>query len=332
MVAAAVGVAALVIGLLAYSAAQDEDYLEDGMVYQEVNLAELDSGGGMAATASFWVDAQPLGAVVHIDGDSVGLAPAWVTGVAGGMRHVQVWAPDGSVVADTMFWVEPGAVAELDVSPRPTSRPAGSPASPAAASPSPQAAAPSTGSLRVTSSPSGATVAVGGRRVGETPISIRGVAPGRHDLRVTRAGYESVVRSVDIRAGGVFDTDIDLRRAEGVAEQARPQPAPPEPARPARARAESDLAAPSRPAPDVAPPAVAETGEVEILVRPWGRIVIDGTVHQRESDVLYRTSLAPGVHRVVVSHPSLGTQERRVTVSPGESVRLEVDLTGGDGS
>ena len=318
MAAAAVALVGLVVGLFVYSAAQeDPDGPQDGTAYQEVDMAATSPGGVSGdLTASLWVDASSPGATVRLDGDSVGVVPAWVTDVEAGLRRVEVIAPDGSTVADTTLWIEAGDLADLDLtgehsrSESPADAAAPRRDRPVASSP----AAPA-GSIRVTSTPSGATVAIGGRRVGTTPLSIRGVAPGRHDVSVRRAGYESVTRSVDVRGGGVFETAVDLRRAGGAA------PAP---------RAAPTVAAPSRPESTQTPqarPAAAETGEVEILVRPWGQIVIDGTIHQRESDVLYRTALAPGTHRVVVSHPQLGSQERTVTVTPGSSVRVEVDLS-----
>ena len=68
------------------------------------------------------------------------------------------------------------------------------------------------------------------------------------------------------------------------------------------------------------------TGTVEILVRPWGRISIDGTVRQRETDIVYRTTLSAGLHRIEVSHPQLGSDSRTVTVQPGGESRIEFDL------
>ena len=318
MVGAVLAVAGLVIGLLVYSILQDDPTdPQEGTAYQQVDMATTSAGGVPGdAPASLWVDAASPGAVVRLDGDSVGVVPVWVEGIEAGLRRVQVTTSDGAAVADTTFWVEAGAVADLDLTGGRgrSRRPAGATAERDAAPERPEDSAPeaSTGTIRVTSTPSGATVVVGGRQMGTTPLSIRGVAPGRHDVSILRSGYESVTRSVTVRGDGVFETAVDLRRA-GEAPQA------------SRAAAPRQEAAPPRSAPASAP----QTGELEVLVRPWGQIVINGSIHQRESDVLYRTALPPGTHRVVVSHPQLGSQERTVAVTAGSSVRVEVDLSEG---
>lgn len=320
MAGGVLAIAGLVIGLLVYSLLQDDPAdPQDGTAYQQVDMAATGVDGVPEdAPASLWVDAASPGATVRLDGDSVGVVPVWVGDIEAGLRRVQVIASNGASVADTTFWVEAGAVADLDLTggrgrsqrpPEATAERAPPPERPVDSAP--QA---STGSIRVTSTPSGAMVVVGGRQMGTTPVSIRGVAPGRHDVSILRSGYESVTRSVDVRGGGVFETAVDLRRAGEAPQASRAAPPRQEPAPPRSASASTP-----------------QTGELEVLVRPWGQIVIDGSIHQRESDVLYRTALPPGTHRVVVSHPQLGSQERTVTVTAGSSVRVDVDLSQGGG-
>ena len=55
------------------------------------------------------------------------------------------------------------------------------------------------------------------------------------------------------------------------------------------------------------------------------------TVHEA-TDVVFRAELAPGTHRVVVANPSLGSDERTVTVRPGSRARIEFNLGGAGGS
>ena len=319
MVAGGLALVVLVVGLLIYGGTQDGP---------APTLGPQAAGGSVAAAdapASLWVNARPAGATVFVDGDSVGTVPLWLDRVAEGQRRVRVVTPAGRTVTDTTLRVETGAVAELDLAPeRPGERlaegtdggvePVALASENAPPPPAPPArSAPTTGELRVSSSPSGAVVTLDGRRLGTTPVSVSDLRPGRHSLSIRRRGYETSVRPVDIRAGGVFEAAVDLRPT------AVAQGPPAAPARPP----EPPPAAPGRPA------APSATGTVEILVRPWGRIVVDDVVLHEATDVVYRAELAPGTHRVFVSNPRFGSDERTVTVEPGGRSRIEFNLASG---
>ncbi len=309
VVGAVLLVVILGIGLLVYDSTRE--------AAEVAELREL-AAGGVAATpddtpASLWVSAKPIGAVVLIDGDSVGTTPLWMESLAPGTYRVQVVGTAGSRL-DTMLSVAAGAMAELDTNlrtlieePEPDAVAIADP--PVEETPStegmPQTA--TTGTLRVSSSPAGAVVRLDGRRVGTTPVSLSRVSPGRRSVSVARGGYETSVQQIDIRPGVQFETVVDLRPV--------PQAAPP------------PREATPRPEPRRSP--VAATGTVEILVRPWGRIVIDGETRERESDTVYRTTLSAGTHQVAVSHPQLGSDERTITVQPGGVARIEFDLSRG---
>ncbi len=308
------------VGLLLYDSQRDAADIAE--------LRRLAAGGGVAATpddtpASLWVNAEPIGATVLVDGDSVGTTPLWLESVPAGAHRVQIIGPDGTRI-DTTLTLAAGAMTELDPQARleadadvegPATEAVEFAEAPAAEpTPLPSATGGATmGSLRVTSAPDGAAVLLDGRRVGTTPVDLYDVRPGRRAVSVAHAGYETAVQQIDVRPGVQFEVVVDLRPV--------PQAPPPTPRR-----------AEPRPEPPVRAPTAA-TGTVEILVRPWGRIVIDGETRQRESDTVYRTTLSVGTHRITVSHPQLGTDERTVTVQPGGVSRIEFDLTrGADGT
>ena len=284
-------------------------------------LRELAAGGGATARAdtpaSLWVNAEPIGATVLVDGDSVGTTPLWLESIAAGEHRVQILGPDGGQL-DTTLSMASGAMVELDTQSLPNvAADVEAPAAgaveiaeePAAQTPplTASARAATTGSLRVTSSPAGAVVLLDGRRMGTTPLELHGVQPGGRTVSVARGGYETTVQQIDVRPGVQFEAMVDLRPVQQAA-------APPRPA---------------APPPEVPRPQVTGTGTVEILVRPWGRIAIDGETRQRESDTVYRTTLSAGPHQITVSHPQLGSDERAVTVQPGGVTRIEFDLTRG---
>ncbi|MDT0631487.1 PEGA domain-containing protein [Rubrivirga sp. S365] len=258
--------------------------------------AESGLNEGGAGEAVLEVDSAVEGASVFVNGDSVGTTPLRLSLSEPGPKRVLV-ARGARALLDTTVQVEYGRVAVFAAGRR--DEPAGRPT----------AAEAERGSIRVTSTPAGAAVLLDGRRVGQTPVTVDGLTPGEYALAVQQPGYEPATRRVTLRPGTRYETALELRSTSSPTSgpappQARPTPAPP------------------RPDPGV--------GTVEILVRPWGRIEIDGQLRQRESDVVYRTELPTGTHRIRVSHPTLGSQERDVVVNRGVTYRVDIDLGGSD--
>ncbi len=70
-------------------------------------------------------------------------------------------------------------------------------------------------------------------------------------------------------------------------------------------------------------PAVEPAGLL-VLVTPWADVEIDGEAVGQTP--LPRLALAAGPHDVVLSHPDYRPFPRRVTLRPGETLRLVVDL------
>jgi len=70
------------------------------------------------------------------------------------------------------------------------------------------------------------------------------------------------------------------------------------------------------------------TGTLRVLPRPWGSVYINGELRVSETNVRYTTELPAGTHTVEVRHPSLGRQERQVTVAADSSTSIEVNLRG----
>ena len=307
------GVVLLALALLGAqwfaSQSSDEDF-EDLLRQEELREDEGEtilSGGGLASEAAVLDVSSTLpGSSVFVDGDSAGVTPLRLDLDRPGESWVLV-TNAGRTLLDTTLRVGPGEVALLTASaPEPAALPAEPPPS------EEPAAVVQSGAIRVTSAPSGAEVLLNGRRVGETPIAVEGLATGRYSLAVRRSGYEAVARSITIRPGTRYETDIALRSAA-------PPPAAPPVAAPPRP-------APPRPAPEPAAAPEPALGTLEVLVRPWGRIEINGQVRQRESDVVYRTELPVGRHRIRVSHPVLGAQEREVLVDRGATLRVDINL------
>jgi serine/threonine-protein kinase len=179
-----------------------------------------------------------------------------------------------------------------------------------------------TSTLWVDSEPVGAGVLVDGDSVGVTPLLVPTVAAGQHTVTVRAPGYARRDTVLLVEADLPAQVWVALQPSSsslsttapgGTADPPPTQPPPPAPP-------------PAPEATEPAPEAPTRTGRVEIAARPWGDIYIDGTLVRSQSDVLYQAELPTGRHRVRVSHPTLGSQERTITVAPGGAQRLTFDL------
>ena len=95
-----------------------------------------------------------------------------------------------------------------------------------------------------------------------------------------------------------------------------PSPPPPTP--------EPAVVAP-RAAPTATPSPTPEAdGALLVVARPWADVSVDGV--PRGQTPLARIPLPPGPHAVLLTHPDFQPYPRRVTIRPGETFRLTVDL------
>jgi hypothetical protein len=76
--------------------------------------------------------------------------------------------------------------------------------------------------------------------------------------------------------------------------------------------------------PPATPPPVA-SGRLQILARPWAEVAVDG---RAVGTTPFRPlELPAGEHTVVFTHPDYKPFQRRVTVTDGQTTRLEIDLS-----
>jgi serine/threonine-protein kinase len=114
--------------------------------------------------------------------------------------------------------------------------------------------------------------------------------------------------------------------APAAAATSRPRPRP---ARPPSPITRTPPPAVPSPAPVVAAPpttvpAPVGNGLLQVVVKPWGEVVIDG--RPVGTTPLDRLLLAAGAHAVAVRHPLYEPWEGRVTIRPGQTERLVVDF------
>lgn len=134
------------------------------------------------------VKSTPSGASVMIDGRPAGKTPLNLTDLSLATHAVSVSRP-GFVTETRRVALTRRAPSAVLVITLKTER-AGS-----------GAAALTTGSISVDSRPRGARVTMDGRNLGVTPLSVPGVSPGAHTVRVELAGHKPVTTSVMVKAG-----------------------------------------------------------------------------------------------------------------------------------
>jgi len=262
----------------------------------EVESEEPSAG---SAQAPLTVRSTPEGAAVRVNGDSVGTTPLvdrpFATGVylfsieaPGHFRTDTVVVLQDSVAASLRFFLRPRPGTETTEDPAP--EPSPSPA--AAARPPPVASVPQA------------------ERTAPAPGPVQGVlfvTSTPLGAAVTVGGRERGRTPVSLSPLAVGETQVTVRLdgyvpwSQTVAVQAD-----------SVGRVHAALQ--------------PQTGRLRVLAQPWGTIYVDGTLHVRESDVWYETSLPTGRHRVTVVHPVLGQHVRDVDVPAGEDVSLVVDL------
>ncbi|OPX63861.1 MULTISPECIES: PEGA domain-containing protein [unclassified Methanoregula] len=128
------------------------------------------------------VDSRPQGAVVTLDGSIWQNTPTTFTSVSAGTHTLQI-SMNGYQPYGTSVYVTAGKTASVNayLVPNP-----------------PQ---PRTGSLNIVTSPKGADIYVDGTYYAETPYIVTSLAPGPHNLRMYKAGYDEYMSTVTVNAG-----------------------------------------------------------------------------------------------------------------------------------
>ena len=88
---------------------------------------------------------------------------------------------------------------------------------------------PATGTLSITSTPSGAAVKINGTFKGETPLTLESQKPGSYSVTFSAEGYESQTQSVSVTAGKTVTCSTTLKKKQAsqpVVQQQEQKPAP----------------------------------------------------------------------------------------------------------
>jgi hypothetical protein len=107
-------------------------------------------------------------------------------------------APAPEPKADAPVAEEPATVIEASREARPRPKKKVEAPAPAAA---PEPVAPTTGELHIESDVHGAMVFIDRKFIGNTPVTAKDVAPGRHQLNLTAEGFDGYSESIDVAVG-----------------------------------------------------------------------------------------------------------------------------------
>ncbi|MDH7510359.1 MAG: PEGA domain-containing protein [Methanolinea sp.] len=139
-------------------------------------------------TGSIQVTSSPSGAIARLDGGETLVTPGTFRYVPPGYHTVEL-ALSGYFPYSTSVNVAAGGTSGVSASLSPMQ---------------------TTGSLRVTSSPSGAETYVDEIYRGYTPMTIGSLSTGRHAVRLSLAGYQDYTRTVEIESGSQSSFSVTL--------------------------------------------------------------------------------------------------------------------------
>ncbi len=230
-------------------------------------------GTAPRATAQLRVTTTPPGAEIEIDGARVGPGPAVHTITAGVDHVVRALDAHGVELSRDHVTATVGEIRELTLTARSVSA-----------------------SLRVATTPAGASVRIDGELLGQTPLAID-VAPSPHHVEVVLAGYVPVADDVSFAGPGEQAMlSFALRRQV------------------------------TRPVPDrhpPPPPATHATGTLRIATDPYSE-VYEGARHLGTTPL--QTTLPVGHHTLSLRSPGHAARRADVDIRENDVTRLRLSL------
>ncbi|MCF7853246.1 MAG: PEGA domain-containing protein [Candidatus Pacebacteria bacterium] len=174
------------------------DVAEPGETFTPAEVTEVEDPSAeepveadeQGAPATVIIKTDPPGASVAFDDQPVGVSPVVVRDVAPGRHKITLASPGYEELVRQIY--NPGMLPdepyELRLKP---------------------------GAVRITSEPPGATVVHGTQILGQTPLTIEQLPPGRHELRFLSYGYTSITKPVEVSDIRGETVHVDLAPAFG---------------------------------------------------------------------------------------------------------------------
>jgi hypothetical protein len=295
-------------------------------------LAALTLRPPVPTTGSLTVESDPQGAEVVIADSVRGMTPLTLTLPEG--NHA-LTLRRGSNIKQLNVAIAGGAAKSYHV---------------AWAEPAPTVAADANGSLSVVSDPPGSTVTVDGTARGQTPLTIRNLAPGRHEV-IVRNGSTTYQRSVQVDAGSTASLVVGGATAAAASWGwiTLQTPFPVQVLEAGRVVGTSEIdrimLSPGGHQLDFVNDQLGfrQSSRVEVLAGrggpvsltiprmamninalPWAEVYIDGA---RVGDTPLANVMQPiGDHEIVFRHPQLGEKRQVARLTQHEPLRVSVDM------
>ncbi|MGD9488591.1 MAG: PEGA domain-containing protein [Calditrichaceae bacterium] len=209
------------------------------------------------------------------------------------------------------------------------------------------------GILSVKSNPEGAEILLNNRFVGKTPFTGNKYPEGEYDLLLRRNGYVDYSQKVVVRPNQSFDVMAALiKKAGSLTISSEPSdamvsldgkelkgkltPFTLESVAPGKHDISIKKEGYSGSSGSITVSEDQESeffgelkrlmGDLEVHVKPWGTIYIDGKLMKKDTDLKYMVQLPAIKHMVRVVHPSLGVCEKEIHVEHDETVKFSVDF------
>ena len=156
-----------------------EDYEESVRVYAGQTASITTTMQSIPTTGSISITTTPTGASVYLDGVYKGITPFTLHSVSAGTHTVKLTL-SGYEDYEESVRVYAGQTASITTT---------------------MQSIPTTGSISITTTPTGASVYLDGVYKGITPFTLHSVSAGTHTVKLTLSGYEDYEESVRVYAG-----------------------------------------------------------------------------------------------------------------------------------
>ncbi len=207
------------------------------------------------------------------------------------------------------------------------------------------------GTLRVTSEPTNASVFLNDELKGKTAFENKTLEPGTYRVLIRLSGYADYIKTHSVQVGVVTNVSVRLVELTGVMSIT---------SQPTNAAVFVDnrgigstpienlkvkigdhkiliqkdgyedystlVKVESNKISIVDRQLIVLTGELRVLVQPYGTITIDDSVHIKDADYSYNFTISAGNHLVKVENQTFGFWEKTVEIRPNEVADIKIDF------
>lgn len=206
------------------------------------------------------------------------------------------------------------------------------------------------GRLRITSVPSGASIWLNGKLVGGTPFEENEIKTSTYNLLIRLAGYQDFTRSLNVREGELTSEMVNLTPLLGTIEVTSepsgatilldgqnvgttPKNQKVKPGtreivlqKTGFANFTTSVKVESGKVRNVNHRLNALVGQLQVLVRPYGSIFLDGELKKENAISPFKESLNVDNYILKAVHPDLGTWEKTVQIKSNKLTNVRIDF------